>query len=161
MKNCEECKKPFTVELDRHRRVQRFCSLNCRNKSHYRYVIEWRKGSVGKTLSIITSGCKNRARRKGIPCDIDADFMRRMLEAQGGKCAGTGMELKPTAGRGHGGKDPYTVSIDRKDPSKGYTRDNVQLVCVIYNEAKNMYNHQDVLNMARAIVKREDESSHN
>lgn len=155
MKNCEECNKPFEVILDRHKRVQRFCSIECRNKTHYKYVLNWRKSSVAKTLMVITGGCKSRAKKSRLECDIDTKYTLELLKKQNGLCAGTGLELRPAAGRGKSGKDPFTVSIDRRDPSKGYTRDNIQLVCVIYNEAKNSYRHEDVVMMARSIVKKE------
>jgi len=47
---------------------------------------------------------------------------------------------------------PFSPSFDRIDNTQGYTRDNVQLVCLIYNTAKNAHTHEDLLKLARALV---------
>lgn len=48
----------------------------------------------------------------------------------------------------------FAVSIDRVDNSRGYTTDNVQAVCWIYNRAKGANTDMAVLRMAEALVER-------
>lgn len=47
---------------------------------------------------------------------------------------------------------PFTPSLDRKDPKRGYHPDNVQVVCWIYNRAKGVQDHESVMEMAKALV---------
>ena len=51
-----------------------------------------------------------------------------------------------------GPRHPWQPSLDRIDCAKGYTRDNVQAVCLIYNLAKNKYAHADVLRLAALLL---------
>jgi len=45
----------------------------------------------------------------------------------------------------------FCPSLDRVDSSKGYTKDNVQLVCRIYNTAKGNGTKEDVMKMVDAL----------
>lgn len=50
----------------------------------------------------------------------------------------------------------YTPSLDRIDPNKGYTPDNTQVVCWIYNRAKGVDGHDCVMILAKALVASND-----
>jgi hypothetical protein len=91
-------------------------------------------GSVDYHLVFITRNTRQRARKAGIEYDIDAEFIRTLLEAQRGRCAISGVQLTFTKGEGH---ISTNASIDRIDPSKGYTKDNVQLVACQVNTMKS------------------------
>ena len=44
------------------------------------------------------------------------------------------------------GKDsPQQASIDRIDPSKGYSPDNIEFVCLAVNYAKNGYGKDEMM----------------
>nr|QBK92379.1 MAG: uncharacterized protein LCPAC401_00170 [Pithovirus LCPAC401] len=45
----------------------------------------------------------------------------------------------------------YNLSVDRIDSSKGYTRDNIQIVCIGYNLMKSNLNEDYMLNICRRI----------
>lgn len=75
----------------------------------------------------------NRAKLKNMYCDIDIEFMRDMWNKQKGKCALTGIPMTIDK---HG-RTNTNVSIDRIDSNKGYTKDNVQLVCSAINFMKS------------------------
>jgi hypothetical protein len=40
--------------------------------------------------------------------------------------------------------NPYSPSIDRIDSNKGYTEDNIQMTCMIYNFCKNKFTTEQV-----------------
>ena len=81
--------------------------------------------------------------------DITYEWLMEELDKQKHCCAVSGIPfdysspLKIT---------PFSLSFDRFDSSKPYMRDNVQLVCYLYNIAKNMFTHQDVVVFANNLV---------
>lgn len=83
------------------------------------------------------SYCKQRAQRKGVAFQLSADWFRRTLEKQQGKCAVSGITMTLKADRGP--KSPYQVSVDRIDPRKGYEPANCRLVILAVNLAMNVW----------------------
>jgi hypothetical protein len=73
-------------------------------------------------------------------------------EIERGNCAVTGLpfDLKPGPDKHHA--NPWAPSLDRRDSSKGYTPDNVQVVVAAYNYAKSEWSEDVLLRLARAIV---------
>ena len=57
-----------------------------------------------------------------------------LYAASGGRCAITGCEFRRST-KGNHHKSPFAPSLDRIDCRKGYTLDNVRLVCVAVNFA--------------------------
>jgi len=92
----------------------------------------------------ILTGSRKRARDKQLEFNIDKEWVDMKLS--NGICEITGIPFVYEA------KSPFTPSIDRIDSLKGYTKDNCQLVCKIYNFAKNEFTDADVLTMAKAII---------
>lgn len=80
------------------------------------------------------SAAKLRAAKKKIPFNISDEWV--MTAAAQTQCAVTGamFDLMPYDGGAR--KNPLAPSIDRIDPTQGYTDDNCRLVCVWYNIAK-------------------------
>lgn len=94
------------------------------------------------------STSKSRAKRTGFAHEITIDQVIDLWEKQKGICPY--MEVKMlmpvTAAKsktnGSGPKElafPNTVSLDRIDPYVGYIMDNVELVCLAVNYAKNRW----------------------
>lgn len=48
--------------------------------------------------------------------------------------------------------NPYAPSLDRIDPFKGYTADNVQVVCNAYNLGKNQFTDAQFLAFCKRVV---------
>jgi len=55
-------------------------------------------------------------------------------------------------GQNIGNRNPYSPSIDKIDPTKGYTKDNCRIVCWWYNVTKQRYSDEEVLNLCKQIV---------
>ena len=75
-------------------------------------------------------GASNRAKKYGIDFDISEAFLRELHTLQGGMCHYSGISFIDDS-------EYYTWSIDRVDNTKGYTKDNIVLVCAIVNSMKN------------------------
>ena len=50
------------------------------------------------------------------------------------------------------GRNPYNVSVDQINPSGGYTKDNIQLVCMCVNQLKSDFDMDVILNICRNIL---------
>lgn len=107
-----------------------------KNKSLYHSDIFYR-------LSRIIGAAKSRASKKGMIFDISAEFAHVLIHAQQFRCAVTGVEFRLIADVDYH-KNPFAPSLDRKDSNKGYTIENVQLVCTWYNMFKNEWSDKDV-----------------
>lgn len=146
-KTCSKCNKTKLVDDFCKRGNQ--CKL-CRHE----YDIEYNKTHVKERLVVnILLEAKKRYREWGErPEKVKQakwNLTRKWFNEQiaTGKCARTGI---PFEYKRH---SPFIPSIDRIDPAKGYIKSNCQLVCAIYNYAKNRYKDTDVLKMSRALIK--------
>lgn len=106
----------------------------CKECAKKRKQIEFKNRSPRDNIGTLVTGAKTRAKRSGIQCTITKNSMLEMYDKQNGKCAITGIPFEINLTEGKNSKAP---SIDRIDPNKGYTIDNVQLVCSHVNMMKS------------------------
>jgi hypothetical protein len=109
----------------------------------------WRRTPRGQTFTLLT-GARKRARQFGVEFSLTYEDLLPIL--QKGRCQRTGIIFSPGYGMGLGGNHPFTPSLDRIDRSRGYSKDNVQIVVWIYNRAKGVDSDADVLRMAEALI---------
>lgn len=76
----------------------------------------------------------SRPSRQHLTYDLPDGYLAALWHWQDGRCFYTGKPMKMGLGVG---RDPYGVSIDRVDPSKGYLVGNVVLACSRVNSVKN------------------------
>ena len=91
-----------------------------------------------KRLGLLIRTCRSSAKQKGIEFELTADVLMSMIVVQDQKCVLTGIPFSWDFG-GTYRANPFAPSIDRKDSRKGYTYDNIQIVCYAVNLAKNEY----------------------
>lgn len=108
----------------------------------------WRATAHGRAVSLVCDA-KNRAKKKGVCFALTAADIEAKIAA--GVCAVTGLPLDLASTPRE--RSPFVPSLDRIDPSIGYTPQNVQVVVWIYNAAKGDWSHDAVLKLARALVK--------
>jgi hypothetical protein len=95
---------------------------------------------------------KGKAVSRGLSFDLE--FNTVLIGVQRGRCEVSGipfdMRKKP-----YGAMDfPFRASLDRIDNTLGYTCSNVKVVAKIYNTAKWVWNDEDVIQLARALARR-------
>jgi len=73
------------------------------------------------------------------PFDIDKTFLVGLWDKQDGYCALSGLKMEHKYGL------LKSASVDRIDSSKGYTKDNVQLVCKFINLGKQESTNEEVI----------------
>lgn len=92
----------------------------------------------------LVAGAKQRT-----TCTLTMEWVRDKIAA--GYCEVTGI---PFDLEGHGAPArSFSPSLDRINPDEGYTPENTQVVAWIYNRAKGVQDHQDVLTLARALCR--------
>lgn len=92
---------------------------------------------------------KVSAETRGIEWHMSLDDVADLMESQGFKCALTGWDIEfPEFG--HPQHAP--ASLDRIDSSKGYTKDNTQLVVKQANMMKQQYSQEDYIKVCIAVA---------
>ena len=110
-----------------------------------RQSMEWQARNPERTL---LSSTKARAKLKKLDWELTDEYFYGRLAPM--RCEVSGLPLT-FDGRKH---DPWRPSVDRIDPNKGYTIDNTQFVCWIYNRAKYTGSDEDVMRLAAALMRR-------
>ncbi|QDB71031.1 hypothetical protein bb8_p56 [Bordetella phage vB_BbrP_BB8] len=90
-------------------------------------------------------GAKKRAATSGIEFSLEREWVIEKVKS--GVCEVTGLPFELSSGR-----SLFAPSLDRTDPTKGYTPDNVKVVVWSYNAAKATGTHEEVLVLAHALV---------
>ena len=91
------------------------------------------------------SNAKRRAREGGLEFTITKAWILERLLA--GECQVTGMPFVIDNGR-----KPWAPSLDKTDPSGGYTPENTKVVVWMYNTCKWQFTHDDVVNFCKAVL---------
>lgn len=132
---CEHCNTEFSYT--RVRKYRRYCSRRCKHKAHYhrnvdvkKYKERSKKYRNNNPIKFWLYSLQKRAKAKGVVFDLDeSDLVIPKL------CPVLGIPLeRNTGGRGHTSNSP---SIDRIDPTKGYTKDNVKVISMRANQLKS------------------------
>lgn len=122
----------------------------CKRKQYEKRLIQNRwKSDVHDVLRSRFYGARDRARRKNLEFDITLDYLMYLWNKQQGKCALSGIKMTTVL---YDGRIPTNVSLDRIDTKKGYTMDNVQLVCMAVNQMKNDLSINELYSFCKNIV---------
>lgn len=105
------------------------------------------KQKIARRSKMICKGVQLRCKQRGIDFDLTPEFVESRLRSG---CERTGIQFDFAGGRG-----PFSPSVDRVRPGEGYTQDNVQIVVWCYNAAKGDWSHDDVVRMAKAVLRQE------
>lgn len=73
-------------------------------------------------------------------CDLNLQCLFDILVCQQGLCSYSGIEMT------HEAHNDRSVSIERKDPRKGYYKENIVLICQIFNVGDHRVENEDVYN---------------
>lgn len=122
-------------------------SVCCHDCSH-RKVSKTTK--IGNIPSRIKCSIRYRSDEKGIPFDVDDEYLWNLYLQQDKKCALTGVNI--TFGEYARNKKDTTASLDRIDSSKGYTKDNVQWVHKHINKMKLDSTEDEFINWCRLVA---------
>ena len=109
------------------------------------------KTDFGARAQVLLSNMKSRAKKKGLPFDLDYHWYMDKYEK--GVCEASGIPFdEPEYNGQKGNTNPWVPSVDRIDNNKGYTKDNSRLVCYIFNIVKNRFTDEDFEKLARGFL---------
>ena len=96
----------------------------------------------------------HKIRNRKYKSDLTLDNLKLIWEKQNGKCAITGLQMILPETTSSTNVGPKCVSIDRIDNSKGYSIDNIQLVCYSANLARNIFTVESIKDFFNEIGRR-------
>ena len=112
---------------------------NTELQHHHRRTL---KGTISNKLM----SAKKRANKDNMEFNLTNAFITSLWQQQEGKCAKTGVVM------GRIGDKWLSPSLDRIDPLKGYTEENVQWTCWRYNDAKSNMSDDAFISLCLAVA---------
>ena len=123
------------------------CKLKQNKQAKAKYSDEKR---LMKLLQERWFGARDRAKSKNIPFNIEKEDLKRLWDDQCGLCA---ISKIPMTYAIDSGRIFTNISIDQINPHLGYTKDNVQLVCMAVNQMKSDMSKEELYMFCEAILK--------
>ena len=161
---CEQCGTTFeklTKEVNRSIKLGRkqFCSISCSKKesSNLEHLNKIRcqdtthlKPDNRKDEFTIFRKHFRKIKTRDTGCTLTLEELLEIWNKQQGKCVYSKVQLQASNYKSSNNQI-YTLSIDRIDSSKGYTKDNIQFISIAMNHMKNNMTHKETLELLNII----------
>jgi hypothetical protein len=125
----------------------------CKECRHIQFLkrkeLDRNRISLDRILVSRWNGIKERSKKNGYNIDFDYLYLKELWNKQEGKCAISGLNMTYEIFKG---RIFTNVSVDRIDSNKGYTKNNVQLVCMAINQMKSDMSIEELLYFCEHIV---------
>ena len=145
---CSWCKRPF---MKRTLKESKTCSKECKRQYDLTLIHKRSRKDFKHVLMQSLNRVKSKSKRLNKNCDLDLEFLENTLKAQNFACSKTNKKFEISVGAGINNRSPWSISIDQIKPNKGYTKDNIQLVCLMYNLCKGVWSEEEVKQFANTI----------
>ena len=130
--------------------LQTYCK-DCKHKINQTHFSTF-DGFINKLFLSLKHNTASRSKKLSI--EITENDIKELYEKQKGLCALTGIKMTHLAYQNDISNrkiNNHNISVDRINSSKGYTKDNVQLVCAAVNIMKSDFIEDDLLLLAYCI----------
>ena len=91
---------------------------------------------------------KKKCEKKNIEFNLSKDYLYELYLKQSGKCFYTEIDIIHNVGC----HQFNSISVDRVDPNKGYTEDNIVLSSFAINSFKGMFNEYEYKNFLNIVI---------
>ncbi len=159
-KKCFKCKNKKQVEeFAKNRGSHDGYSKLCKEcysqyssvRKHYKNKSEKIKLDIKTYFRHKLNTTKSKCKREGVPFDIEEiDYLYELYLKQDKKCFYTGMDIVHNVNY----VKYDSISIDKKDPSKGYTKDNIVLCAFCVNSFKGDKNEEEFKMLIKQVFKK-------
>lgn len=95
---------------------------------------------------------RKNAKARGREFDLTKEDMEALFDRANGRCEVSRIKLNTGHNSAAGSRPPWGASLDRIDPSRGYTRDNCRLVCMAVNYAMHEWGQEILEELAIQYV---------
>ena len=99
--------------------------------------------------------CNLKSRSKDLEFNINAEDIKNLYEQNNGLCALSGIKMTTDTYMTNDDErsiNKYNMSIDRIDSNKGYTIDNIQLICTVINIMKTDLPNDEFIEYTNKIL---------
>lgn len=131
---CSTCQvfKPIGCMVSGKTHLCKPCA-NAKSRAFFNNTVQ---GAIRKLYKNSKNSTKTRAKaqnpyRDPPPDNINELFLQKLYNDQGGLCAISGMPLETNK------ESPWKMSLDRIDTFRGYMKDNVRLICRLFQAMDN------------------------
>jgi hypothetical protein len=143
MKTCNECKIEKPLEMFYKNKLYKD-GYNTRCAACLKQYQNYRRQT--NPLKVLIAGAKHRAKINNIPFTLTENNISMPTH-----CPVLGVKLtyisSGTSAKGHGA-NPYSASIDRIHPEKGYTPENAIIISLKANRGKNDLTIEEIIKLA-------------
>lgn len=94
-----------------------------------------------------------RATKKGLTFEITPDDIIKQYVDQSGRCFYSNLEMRISKENDGILHDPYKMTLDCKDPSLGYKKENIVWCIYCVNSFKQRMSKEEVINICYNIIK--------
>jgi len=153
-KICAKCKRDLSVKEYNPTKTgaPRGACKKCENAQRNDHVSSSPYAYINRIFSKLKSA--RQKEEKPFDWEIEIDHVKELWDLQQGECALSGVYLTWQAGEG---KQEHNISIDRKDPNKGYVVGNVQLVAFRVNVMKHTLGESDFYWWCKNVVAKKEQ----
>lgn len=102
----------------------------------------------GKALS----NAKKRSLKRGVPYQIDKEYLMELYDSQSGKCYYSGLPLHVVKDESAKVHDHFKMTLDCIDPLKGYIKGNVVWCSYCVNSFKLNMSKDEMLKVCISIL---------
>jgi len=150
---CWDCKQEKNRKLFPYSKAYKYQKeKRCKKCKRIDSAIRRQNWSGEQFINELINSCKascikrhKKGRSECVEFNIDTDYILELLEKQDNKCVLSGRVMVPKI------NDKNKLSIDRIDSDKGYTKDNIQLVCWMVNQAKSNFSDDEFIEMCKNV----------
>lgn len=157
---CRTCVLQYYVHVDKAKRsepLRAAAILKTARDSYYSHKDE-RDAAAGRYYTVpagrakkLVTSARNRAKQYGYDFDLSSSEIEDRLTV--GVCEKSGIAFN-LARPLNTFRNAFAPSLDRRNNEQGYTSDNVQVVCEMYNSGKGQHAELDFIAMCVAVAER-------
>lgn len=129
--------------------ARRSARNNTRKGTYFLEDVAHLSGSTWECLAArLVKRAGRNAKKRGFEFTLTRDDVLPLLRV--GTCPLSGYKFRYT----YGSYDPYAPSIDRIDSGKGYTPDNIRVICYLLNVGMNQFGFEVAADIWETVLAR-------